>query len=209
MKFKDFLNESVNANAKNWLKEHVALSPVNPTYDDWDIEKIWEVADPDEIGCQINAKTGALVIWGVADVTINMKGQDWNCPFESNLWEPDQFGMQLSNVKFAKGKKLKNIPNVGTLAFHHCEIETFEVDGKPLNKVEHLEIQAHTKVNCGLLKLLKRKDYPALEGMSVAGSDKRLAQAAKILNTYLMQDGDIVEFQTELIDEGLDEYAKL
>jgi len=210
MKFKDFLKESANPNAQFWIKEHVELSPMDPHYDSWPIEKIWDEADPDDIGFQVSEKSGRIEAWGIADVKIDMHGRPWYCPFESNDWDPDQYGMVLYHAKFEHGTKLKNIPNVSYLVFNNCEIETFETVGDPLNDVEDIEIANFTKVHCGLLRFLKKKDFPKLENLQARKHtvDDKLAEALKIVNDHLA-DGDIVECQTALIDAGCDEYAKL
>lgn len=210
MKFKDFLSETANASAKLWLKEFIQLSPVNPHYDGWSLERIWTEADQDEIGCEINEKTGRLSIWGVADVTIDMRGRPWYCPLESNDWDPDQYGVAIYHAKFEKGKKLENIPNVSYIVFNNCEIETFETVGDPLNDIEDIEIANFTKVHCGLLRFLKKKDFPKLENLHAREHtvNDKLSEAIKIVNDHLA-DGDIIECQTALIDAGFEEWAKL
>lgn len=95
------------------------------------------------------------------------------------------------------------IPDSTNVELAHCEIKSL----KGIEKFTTMEfLSLSSEIDCGLLSALKCKslkklknDYHSDEGQS----------AAKIVNKYLNGDRDIVACQAELIDNDLEEFAKL
>lgn len=88
------------------------------------------------------------------------------------------------------------------LRLEHMEIDSLKFPSSL--RVKKLVIGS-SELNCGLLSLLKTN----IEHVRINGTSFELAQASKIVDKHLSGDCDIAECSEELIDAGLEEYAKL
>lgn len=149
---------------------------------------------------------------GKSYITVNpmIKGDNvYDPPMDKNWWSKD-----VKDFSIAKGAdRFVIVPNFECIpsAIEHLSLSATIV--KTLKGIEDLHyltsfsVSHNTEFNCGLLRLLK---CPVLTYVGNSGKDvdKKLQDALDIIKKHL-KDKNIPECQQELIEEGLQEYAKL
>ena len=138
--------------------------------------------------------------------TIGNKPKKLELPFDPNQWD-------VASVIFnwAEVADLKNLPNVVTLHFSRSIVKSLKSGGH-LTKLKYIAFeQTNTTEPIPMLQLFK---LPILEMIAIhPGSfgldEKRSMKLQHILTDTLRGDRDIVACQSELIDEGFEEFAKL
>lgn len=90
-----------------------------------------------------------------------------------------------------------------TLIFDNCLIDSLKFASS--KQLYHIHFD-NCEVNCGLLSLLK---VTSLKTLVPDVADKDFANACNIVTHHLRSDRNVPECQQELIEEGLQQYAKL
>jgi len=121
--------------------------------------------------------------------------------------------MQNTNQRLAL-KSWDELPtSVRYVHLSGLHVETFK-NVERLENMHSLYVEGHqhgTIITCGLLRLLKCPKLTRINCGSV-NVERRLKDVLWIVETYLTEDGaerDIIACQSELIEKGYEEYAKL
>lgn len=125
----------------------------------------------------------------------------------------DMLELTQNNMQRLALKSWSNVPtSVRYVKLKGIHVETFK-NVERLEKLRTLYVAGHqhgTIITCGLLRLLK---CPRLTNINCETSiDRVLRGALWIVESYLTEDGserDIIACQSELIEKGYEEYAKL
>lgn len=127
---------------------------------------------------------------------------------EEASWEK-AFGHEIRKVSYAggiltDGASLFIPKTIEKLMLAGVKIKTFKnIDGAHLEEF----IVEDSDLECGLLSLLKST---VKEVIFEEMDDRQLHKAARIINKYLKEENkSLIDCQTEMIDAGCDDYAKL
>lgn len=148
------------------------------------------------------------------DFTILTAGRrgDWAFPLElfdeAHLSNTIYHFSIIAHRGFMKFNSFEQLPNVNNFLFSgDCELRSF-VGVEKLTHLKHIQYAGYQDIHAGLLRLLKA---PALVGIDVPinTENKDLQTATKIVSSHLANGRSVPECQQELIEEGLQKYAKL
>lgn len=204
MKLSEILREAAeNPALLHWLKEYrfdYYWSSVDDGEEDYSAEQLYEL-----LMTMKDAHTNLedFLFW----FKFNFQGKDLTkCPIDSADWMK-VFGEQINQTRYSNAniKDAKLILDMaGELVLEKCNIESFKLDTSFFaNNITLVDCN----VSCGLLSVLKCKD---VKDIDTRLSDIKLAKAVDILRKHIKSnDRDIIACQTEMIDAGFEEWAKL
>lgn len=196
MRLKEILKESNEDEIKNWFS-------------------IWTAQEDGSSDLDQSLKDGKLhPKWAKFAVWANKADQVFDPPMGTSWWdnnpELDEFAvvgaLSSGSVIIPSFQKM---PNVKELRFGRATIKSF----KGIEKLSNLEIidfssGAFMIEGGGLLSLLKAPKLRKFDIGIYATFEHDVMIALQIIEKHL-KDKDIAECAEELIDAGLDEYAKL
>lgn len=102
----------------------------------------------------------------------------------------------------------EDLPNVKKLAFRDCTFKSLKgIENKSILRVIQFGAKdPEDMFDCGVLRLLKAPDLQNCTSLS--GGDPKMGKLCSIIDDHF-QHRDMVEAQSDLIDAGLEEFAKL
>lgn len=127
-----------------------------------------------------------------------LKPEEWNKAFGRVIMH-----VVYSHAHFDNSNALFVPEKVSTVYLSNCEINSLKFPDDVKCRVLAFE---DTKIKCGLLGLLKNEGIEHVEG--AYETDRDLEKALSIVDKHLA-DRNIIECQSDLIDAGFEEWAKL
>lgn len=208
MRLKEFLKEAEENASQKWLQAHIGYVEAAGTsfYEDADLQKIlsgkqaksWPSMIVDEHG-DIHTSGDITSVW-----IDGFNKQKYDCPIETPSWV--SASLISGTIRDATLENLANIPDASVVTFMKCKIHSFKFPAKMFqNKTEMSFVDC--QIPDGLLSLLKIENLNKLTASQF--KNEKLLEALKIVTEHLQGSRDIPECQQELIEAGLQEYAKL
>lgn len=166
---------------------------------------------------KMNPKWAKVYLWP------NEKDQIFDPPMPRSWWDHSLTEVSITKTSEHKDATavihdFQKMPDANELVFSGAKIASFK-GIETMTNLNGLDIYQCT-LDCGLLRLLKcaslkklvatRPQYSSGDGGYRNVSDnKEFTKALNIVEKHLKGHRDVLECQEELIDAGLDEYAKL
>jgi len=217
MKFKQYLTETTSEQIRKWAKEHLRFQFSDGEvhhYKDWTkSSREWFVEE--------YFKTNGHHVWFDPKVeklfTIAFEGVV--PPMRGDMWEfnsdqvPHDHGIDVAFSDIIIPDFLCLPVETTSIVFEDefsIQIKSFKNIQRYAPKLKEIYLDEDIFSQCvvGVLPLLKLQNFKGTTFNSGVTFNTKFAKALKILNNHL-ENKDIIECQDELIDAGLDDFAKL
>lgn len=211
MKFKEFLKEDPTATLVQWLEKHMEYSIDDDGYRAQYSVKFGADKTKDQDGYLQIVDDGKKIIFdgAILQVNLNFKNEPFRQPPGEPEWQIDIDDGIMLRIKGARINDWNLMPpaDISGVILRECIIDTWKGIDKALPVVHRLELRNCEQIKKNIIYIYK---MPYLDRIHMHSDNYKdeLSKLAGKMQDAMNHNKSLIDFQNELIDADLDDWAQ-
>lgn len=212
MKFKEFLKEDPTATLIQWLEKHMSYYAdlEGPGYKSYPVE-FEPGKTKDKQGCVEIVEDGKKIIFEeeIDKVFLNFNDGPFMQPPGNPEWDPknvDGIGLRISNARINDWSLMPQ-GDITWLSLRQCTIDTWKGIGTAFPVVIRFEAHECEQIKKNILHIFKMPYLDRATFDETSNKDEA-SKAFGIMQNAMNHSKSVMDFQNDLIDANLDDWAQ-